>query len=446
MKKHLKWIGILLLSLLMIACSQDSINENNGEKKNNQGQNNENVIENNNEEEKEDVTVSIATTFEGEWLEEMKPKVEEEFPYITLELVDELPFIDEEEFEDVVFQGMVPDIIPTREQRRDFVYAREYGLEYDFEDIVEKKSFDLSIYDEDIIESLRNATPTNGIVALPQQSNYFALHYNKEIFDQFGVEYPTEGLTWPEVMELAADMTRDGVYGLTYNPWLAWFIFTQFEENLIDPDTLEVDVINSTAMQEMFSVFQQYASIPNNRPEGELGGVFEDGNVAMEVNWARTYNIEGSVSGGIGIDFDFAPFPTWDANPGVSVEPNVASWMITSDAEDKEAAFDVISFLTSPENLTPLIRKGRIPALADPEIQGQFMADLEEAENFNLAALQELQLSSGPPKISRYENNAPIRELMEQYIIEDSEKDVNEFLREVQQVIENYVIEQESKE
>lgn len=224
MKRSIQLIAVLLFSLFIVACSQDSNEENNVDQAPNGTENVNGDNEDN--EELEDVTVTISTASDGDWLEEMKPIVEEKFPHITLELVDNIPYVDEEEFEEVVFQGEVPDIIPVREHRRDFMNAREYELEYDFEEIVEKKNFDLTVFDDSVIESLRNATPTGGIVALPFQSNYFALHYNKDIFDQLGVDYPEEQMTWYEVMDLAADMTREGYKGITFNQWLAWFMFT----------------------------------------------------------------------------------------------------------------------------------------------------------------------------------------------------------------------------
>lgn len=400
-----------------------------------------------NEDQEESVVVSMSTAHvDGEWLEKMKPKVEEKFPHITLELVD-MPSVDTEEFEDKVYKGEIPDILTVLEQRRDFMIMREYELEYDFEEIIEAKDFDLSIYDESIMNSFRNATPTGGIVALPIQSNYFAINYNKDIFDRFGISYPVEPMTWSEVMDLADDMTRefDGVqyHGVTINPYLAWFIFTQFEENMIDPDTNEVNVINSTAMKNIFKMLDEYASIPGNAPSGEWGTAFEEGNVAMDINWARTYNVEEGIEG---VNFGFAPFPTWDANPGIGVEPNVTAWMITNTSEHKEEAFEVISYLTSAEARVPEIRTGSVPALADPEIKEQFMADIEHSEDYNLGALEKLTSSSGPPKISLYENSAPLREMMEKFVIEKRGTDVNEFLREVEQEIENYVMDEENKE
>ncbi|GIN72657.1 hypothetical protein J14TS2_31320 [Bacillus sp. J14TS2] len=432
-----RWVsGIVCLfvfSLLMVACSpkptEQAAEQENGEKK------------------QEPVTITMsASHVNGEWLEEMKEKVEDKFPHITLELVD-VPSVNDEEFADLIYKGAVPDILSVREQRRDFAKIREYELEYDFEEMIEAKGFDLSVYDESIIESLRNATPTGGIVGLPYQSNYFSINYNKDIFDRFGIPYPDEPMTWSEVINLANNMTRevDGVqyHGLTMNSYLAWFMFTQFKENLIDPDTNEVNVINSTAMKDIFEMLDNYASIPGNVPDGEWGGVFEEGNVAMEVNWARNYDVEEGIPG---VTFDFAPFPTWDANPGVGVEPNVSSWMIMDTSEHKDEAFDVIAYLTSAEVRLSYIRKGAVPALADPEIKEQFMADIENSEDYNLAALEEVTPSSGPPKISLFENEAPLRELMEKYVIEKRGTDVNSYLRDVEKELENYVIDEEGKE
>lgn len=435
------FVLFILSCLLLVACNSNEETTGSADKNEN---GNESQVDN---QEQEPVVVRMSTSHvDRGWLEEMKVKVEEKYPYITLELVD-MPNVDNEEFEDWVFQNEIPDILTILEQRRDLAILREYELEYDFEHIVEAKGFDLSVFEESIINSLRNATPTGGIVAIPFQSNYFAVNFNKDIFDRFGVPYPTEPMTWSEVMQLAAQLTRemDGVqyHGVTMNPYLAWFIFTQFEENLIDPDTLEVNAINSTALQNIFKMLQEYASIPGNIPEGHWGTNFEEGNVAMDINWARTYNVRDGIEG---VNFDFAPFPTWEANPGKNVEPNVTAWTISSVSEVKEAAFDVIAYLSSAEARLPEIRKGSIPVLSSPEIHEQFMADIENYDEYNLKALVAVPFSSGPPKISLYENNAPLRELMEKYVIEKRDMDVNAYLREVQQELENYIKDQVGRE
>lgn len=442
MKKKMGWLVILmvLISIIIAGCGGNN-NDNNKDKNNVNKDNNNNENE---EVEKDPVTVTMSTATAGEWLEEMKPKVEEKFKHITLELVDELAFVSDPEFDDVVVADKIPDIIPVREHRRDFMRAREYDLEYNLDDMIAEKDFDLSVYDEDIIQSLRNSTPSGGIVGLPFHSNYFSLHYNKDIFDKQGIEYPEDNMTWFEVIDLASEVVTDENYGLTYNPWLAWFIFTQFEENLIDPDTHDIDLANSTAMQQMFEMADAYASIPNNKPSDDVwGGDFEEGNVAMEVSWARTYEAENDT---LAFEFDFATFPTWKENPGVGVEPNIAVWMITSVAEDKEAAFDVISYLTSPELRVPEIRKGSVPVLAGDDVKSQFMADFDQTDKYNFEALYSLRPSSGPPKISPFENDAPIREMMDKFVYEERDKDVNTFLRETQQVFENYIKDEEGKE
>lgn len=401
---------------------------------------------NNNGEEEKQITIKMATThISGDWLEEMKPKVEEKFPNITLELV-EMPAIDSDEFEDEIYKGNIPDILPVLEQRRDFMIAREYELEEDFEEILEKKDFDLSVYDESIIQSLRNATPTNGIVGLPIQSNYFAINYNKDIFDQFGVDYPDGEMTWSELMNLADEMTKEfngtQYRGVTMNAYLAPFIFSQFEENIVDSETNEVNVTKSEAMQAIFTMLDEYASIPDNLPSGDFGTDFEAGNVAMDINWARTYNIEDGIQG---MNFDFAPFPTWEENPGIGPEPNVTTGMIMSTSEHKEEAFDVLAYLTSEEARLSDIKNGSIPVLANPEVKEQFMGDMENADEYRLDLLEELTISNGPPEINLYENTLPLREAMEEFVTEKRGTDVNQYLREVEQEIENYILDEENK-
>lgn len=48
---------------------------------------------------------------------------------------------------------------------------------------------------------------------IPFATNCTALFYNKDMFDEAGLEYPDENTTWDEFHEMAKALTKDGVYG-----------------------------------------------------------------------------------------------------------------------------------------------------------------------------------------------------------------------------------------
>ena len=68
----------------------------------------------------------------------------------------------------------------------------------------------MSKYPEDIAELY---TYDGKNFAIPKDVDTIALWYNKTLFDQAGLEYPTADWTWDDLYEAAKALTKDGVYG-----------------------------------------------------------------------------------------------------------------------------------------------------------------------------------------------------------------------------------------
>lgn len=65
-------------------------------------------------------------------------------------------------------------------------------------------------------EGPRNSAMYNGgYYGVPYYSNCLAIMYNKDIFDEMGLEYPTSDWTWEDFKEAVAATTTDEHYGLT---------------------------------------------------------------------------------------------------------------------------------------------------------------------------------------------------------------------------------------
>lgn len=81
---------------------------------------------------------------------------------------------------------------------------------------------------EDYAELL-DALKINGrVYMLPYRKSTWAVYYNKNLFDQFGIPYPEGSWTWEDYTELAKELTRtiDGqkIYGsLSYETSSLWW-------------------------------------------------------------------------------------------------------------------------------------------------------------------------------------------------------------------------------
>ncbi|MFL7793355.1 MAG: extracellular solute-binding protein, partial [Anaerolineae bacterium] len=84
---------------------------------------------------------------------------------------------------------------------------------------IEKDGLDLSVYSG----AAEELTYEGSIYALPFRSDIWILYYNKDLFDQAGVDYPTNDMTWEEFDQIAREMTSgsgaDKVYGAHFHTW-----------------------------------------------------------------------------------------------------------------------------------------------------------------------------------------------------------------------------------
>lgn len=69
-------------------------------------------------------------------------------------------------------------------------------------ELIKKHNLDLGRLEPVLVDSMKKMG--NGeIWALPTGTATNVIIYNKDIFDKFGVDYPTDGMTWDEFYELA---------------------------------------------------------------------------------------------------------------------------------------------------------------------------------------------------------------------------------------------------
>lgn len=82
----------------------------------------------------------------------------------------------------------------------------EKGAFIPLTDLMAENAFDPSIY----LPGLLEPGQVNGIqYLLPKDYSPLAVYYNKDIFDAAGIDYPREGWTWDDMLDIALDLTQD---------------------------------------------------------------------------------------------------------------------------------------------------------------------------------------------------------------------------------------------
>ncbi len=261
----------------------------------------------------------------------------------------------------VAKEGVTPVFFSDSEQVYSF---GAQGAALDLKDWIDK-TFDAEKYNAALYACKDEVSdPGNTHVwGVPHALNSIAMIYNKDIFDKYGVAYPTEDWTFDDMFEMARKLTKDtngdgetDIWGLDYyhNVTQGWLPFmlaygaSPYRDNfrnanLDDPKVLE-------AMKAMRAPMEEGICIPD--ADRQAGGgaaiVFGDGKVAMSlVQYASIATINKNYPD-LNYDAVIMPYGPSGARPCVYV-PN--SWMIYSGASEKvqAAALDFLAYYLSEE-------------------------------------------------------------------------------------------------
>lgn len=296
---------------------------------------------------REPITLTIFT--EGVRPEEFdarfRGKLEQTFPHITFryQMSGTGATIN-----DLVAQKQIPDIMRIDVPGMKAKYV-DLGLAYGLDALVKAEKYDLKRFDPVFIEEMVNAGRTGELYGLPVPPYFpLVLYYNKNLFDQFGVPYPTDGMSWDDIYELAKKMTRNEG-GAQYRGFSASVtavlrdnpyslpILDPAADRLADPDK----------WQSMFQNLKRFYDIPNNALEKnatEEINAFGKGRVAMMAN---QHNIYLTIPPEI--QWDIVSFPTLAGAPKLMGQRGPAYWAITQQSAHKEEAFRVIMEMLSDD-------------------------------------------------------------------------------------------------
>ena len=240
-------------------------------------------------------------------------------------------------------------------------------------------------------------------LALPETFSTVLLFYNADLFDQAGLEYPTDSWTWADATAAAETIGAlgDDVWGL-FSPVQFWEFYKKAGQNgecsFFNADMTE-STINSAACVETLSTMVSFIDSGLMPSAAQLSGVsdselFLSGNLGMLVTGIWMFGA-----------FQDAPF-AWD----VQIEPAINQHAhhffangvaVSATTAHAEAAAKWAEFLTASEvAATVRVEAGwELPALDQPEY---FAAYLELTPPANRAAVfQALESPVTPPVIER---------------------------------------------
>lgn len=274
---------------------------------------------------------------------------------------------------------------------------KETNLLHDITGLIKQYNVNLNRFEPTAIEFQRKVG--NGeIYGLPVAVTTASLFYNKDIFEKFGVDYPTDDMTWDEVYELAKKLTREEggtkYYGFaTRYPFM--YNTNQLSLSYYDPVADKV-TINNDPFRMFIENFARFSLIPGN--ENVTTDMFsKEQTVAMMAFQIGNWEME---------NWDMASLPSFEHLPGVGPQAYSTYWNISSASKNKELAFEILMHITSDEHQKQVAREGSFPGLITPEVVQAFGLDADGTNGTR--DLREKNVNAFFPRVRAESNNVTV--------------------------------------
>lgn len=355
--------------------------------------------------------------------------VKKKYPHITIEYVSTGGGVS---FQKMIEQGTPPDLVITDYPNLSAV--TEYAYPLDLKPYLTKHQISLDAMDPSPLEGVRNVGPKGELFGLPWYIDKFMLFYNKELFDKFAVSYPTDDMTYDDLVMLSRRLTRqedqtkyEGVrWGNLHTVGMQWGI------PIINRETGKADFQNDLWKRALGVVQDIHGTGITNLPNEAF---YKEKRMAMLTQWLNPMLgfVESVAQSGQELNWDMAAIPQHKDAPGISGAAKPIYLLVSQGSKFKEQAVQAVSYIsTSAEVQLLLSQYGKITTLRDEAIRQQFGSQYELVKGKNIAAI--FKHRTAPlPYSTPYEKLASPELNLAGTEVASGAKDVNTALREAEE-------------
>jgi len=214
---------------------------------------------------------------------------------------------------------------------------------------------------EDYFEVMLDTFSYDGrLYGLPKDASAAIMQYNVDMFARCGVDPPRSDWTWDDMLEAARALTRDtdgdgrvDQWGMNAFPW--WMFVWENGGRILDATGTRCTLLEPEAVEalEYWAALRwEHGVTPTPEAEADLGPMqlFALGKVGMHF---EMYPVVSVFREACDFDWDLAHVPR---GPRGRVTTAVGSALaITRQSRNKEAAFEWIRWMTSPQGMVGLV-------------------------------------------------------------------------------------------
>jgi multiple sugar transport system substrate-binding protein len=345
MKTKIAFLASVGCMLLVAACGQEAVEESGGAGKPEAEQTAESLAKRAAEQQVELVFTASARVSVEQFMEQHGGKeIQKKFPNYKITFLpggDLQTMVTTKQHFDILLSsvGLTPSSLLT------------YNLQNDISDLIAKYKYDLSRLEPSTIEIQRQLA-NGGVYGLPVNTVSGALFYNKDLFDRFGVGYPTDRMTWDELYELTKKMTRSegGVHyrGLTIAFQHLMFL-NQLSAPHLDPATNKARFTDAGFIR-AFENMARFYRIPGNGLTKNAFSLPEQKSLFNKEQTAAMHLTLSSLGvDNVGMNWDMVRTPVFQDMPDTGPQSYPSYFYLTSMSKQRDAAFQVLAYITSDE-------------------------------------------------------------------------------------------------
>jgi multiple sugar transport system substrate-binding protein len=380
----------------------------------------------------EPVTLNIFQTISNgrtqEWFDTTYgSKLKAKYPQMTFNFIPRAAGQTEKE---LVATGQSIDIMMVS-QSQTFSAFIEYKLQADLSDLIKTYKYDLAKLYPTTIDIQKAISGGEAIYGLPVVMNAAPFFYNKDLFDKFGVPYLNDSKTWDDIYEAAKKLSRteSGVQyrGLVMNSTLS-VEKNQMSLSYVDPKTHKA--FADEGWKRWTDMMTRFYKIPGNEVDLKTINGTAQSNMFTKDKIAAMYASPGNP----GLDtwdmnWDMISFPSFPEAPGIGPQATPTYFYIPNISKKRDAAFQVIQYLTSEEVQLARSKLGDGSVLNNESIRKSFGTDVPQYKGKNINAVV-------PKQYAKPMAQTPYNAIGQKYYLTAFEqiatggKDVNTALRE----------------
>lgn len=334
--KFFRITSMLIASALLVGCGNDDAEESGGDSDN--GSSGDVTT----------VTLALWDQNQEPVLREILDEFEEENPHINVEF--ELTAFGQywTRLEAAVSGEVMPDIVWMNGPN--FISYASNGIITPIDPYLEDGDIDFSNYPDSLVELY---TYEDELYGLPKDWDTTAVWYNKDMFDDAGIDYPEDDWTWDEMIEMAESLTDvdNNVYGIAGNISTQEGIYNQIFQNdgfVISDDLMEsgYDDPNTIEAFKYHVELHEKGISPSIDVLSETGprDLFTSERLAMA--YLASWNIPVILDSDIADSVNVVEMPKLDRQGAVV---HGLTYALSSNSEHKEEAAEVIKYLASED-------------------------------------------------------------------------------------------------